>query len=55
MDKDDLKWVKIKEDCPVLANQLHGMLLLKPLVVGKLSVFSGMVSDALLHREGLKG
>ena len=28
---------------------------LKPLVVGKWSVFSGMQHDALLHREGLKG
>ena len=31
------------------------MFLLKPLVVGKLSVFSGMLNDALLHREDLKG
>ena len=29
--------------------------ILKPLVVGKLSVFSGMKYDALMHREGLKG
>ena len=28
---------------------------LKPLVVGKLSLFSGMYNDALVHREGLKG
>ena len=28
---------------------------LKPLVLGKLSLFSGMLNDALLHREGLKG
>ena len=27
---------------------------LKQLVVGKLSVFSGMWNDALVHREGLK-
>ena len=26
----------------------------KPLVVGKLSLFSGMQNDALMHREGLK-
>ena len=26
-----------------------------PLVVGKLSVFSGMWNDALMHREGVKG
>ena len=29
--------------------------ILKPLVVGKLSLFSGMENDALMHREGLKG
>ena len=28
---------------------------LKPQVVGKLSLFSGMYYDALMHREGLKG
>ena len=28
---------------------------LKPFVVGKLSLFSGMENDALMHREGLKG
>ena len=27
----------------------------KPLVVGKLSLFSGMQNDAIMHREGLKG
>ena len=26
-----------------------------PLVVYKLSLFSGMLNDALMHREGLKG
>ena len=28
---------------------------LKPLVVGKLNLFSGMKNDALMHRGGLKG
>ena len=28
---------------------------LKPLVVWKLNLFSGMQDDALMHREGLKG
>ena len=28
---------------------------LEPLVVGKLNLFSGMLNDALMHREGLKG
>ena len=27
----------------------------KPLIVGKLSLFSGMENDALMHRGGLKG
>ena len=30
------------------------ILVLKPLVAGKLSLFSGMKNDALMHREGLK-
>ena len=29
--------------------------ILKPLVVGNFSLFSGMYYDALMHREGLKG
>ena len=28
---------------------------LKPFIIEKLSVFSGMYNDALLHREGLNG
>ena len=28
---------------------------LKPLVVGKLGLFSEIYDDALMHREGLKG
>ena len=28
---------------------------LKPLAVGKCSLFSGMENDAWMHREGLKG
>ena len=31
------------------------ILIVKPLVVGKLSLFLGMKNDALVHREGLKG
>ena len=27
----------------------------KTLVVGQLSLFSGMLNDAFMHREGLKG
>ena len=32
-----------------------GIIIIKPLVVGELSLFSGMQNDALMHREGLKG
>ena len=32
-----------------------GIFIQKPLVVGKLGVFSGMYTDALMHREDLKG
>ena len=28
---------------------------LTPLVVGKISLYSGMSNDALMHREGLEG
>ena len=31
------------------------ILVLKPSVLGKLSMFSGMKNDALIHRGGLKG
>ena len=31
------------------------MFILKPLVVGELSLFSGKKYDALMYREGLKG
>ena len=31
------------------------MFVLKPFVVGKLSLFLGMYNDALMHLEGLKG
>ena len=29
--------------------------ILKPLVIGKINMFSGMSNDALMHRGGLKG
>ena len=42
MNEDDLMWVKNDENCYVLVKQFHGKFILKPLVVGKLSLFSGM-------------
>ena len=32
-----------------------GILIKKPLVVGRLSLFSVLQNDALMHREDLKG
>ena len=29
--------------------------ILKPLVIGKIGLFSGISNDALMHREDLKG
>ena len=41
VDEDDLKWVKILENCHVLVNQLHGNFNYKTLGCGKIkSVFS---------------
>ena len=58
----DLLWMKmiefglkIKENCHVLVTQFHDIFILKPLVFGKISLFSGMSNDALMHREGLNG
>ena len=31
------------------------IIIIKPLVVGKLGVFTGLWNDALMYREGLKG
>ena len=36
-------------------NNFMAIFLLKPLVVGKISLFLGIQNDALMHREGLKG
>ena len=42
VNEDDLMWVKNDENCHVLVKQFHGKFILKPLVVGKSSLFSGM-------------
>ena len=36
------RWCEVGENCHVLVNQLHENFILKPLVVGKLNLFSGM-------------
>ena len=56
MDEDDLKWMKNKNKIAMcLKASFMEVFLLKPSVVGKLSLFSGMLNDALMHRAGLKG
>ena len=47
--------LKIKENYQYWQTCLMEMFVLKPLVVGKLGLFSGMKNDALMHRQGLKG
>ena len=42
VNEDDLMWVKSDENCRVLVKQFHGKFILKPQVVGKSSLFSGM-------------
>ena len=47
--------LKINENYHVLEISFLEIFTLKRLVVGKLSVFSGMKNDVLMHRGGLKG
>ena len=55
MDEDDLKWVtNEKLDC-YFQNCSMKIFVLKPVGFTKLSDFSEMQDDALMHREGLKG
>ena len=42
VDEDDLKWVKIKENCHVLVTQFHGNFYSKTPSSRKTSLFSGM-------------
>ena len=46
---------KLKKIAMYWQNSFMGIFVLKPLVVRKLGLFSGMENDALMHREGLKG
>ena len=47
--------LKINKNFYVLVNQFHDNFSSKAFVWGKLSLFSGMLNDALMHREGSKG
>ena len=55
MDEGDFKWVGNEKNVLLLLNQLHEHVRSKPPVLRKLSHFSEMQIDALIHREGLKG
>ena len=41
-----------KENGHVLVNKFHGIIYSKPLVIGKLGLFSGIYNDVLMHCEG---
>ena len=53
------KWFDVGEKLKKLAiywyTSFIEIFLLKPLIVGKLSLFSGLWNDASMHREGLNG
>ena len=55
MDEDDLKWVGDKGKNIVSIKQFHDNFSSKNLDSRKLSYYSEMQNDALMHREGLKG
>ena len=55
MNEDDLKWVGNEKNVLLSLKQFHEHVCSKPLVLKKLSHFSEMQNDALMHREGLKG
>ena len=54
MDEDDLKWVGNEKNVLLSLKQFHEHVRSKPLVLKKLSHFSEMQNDALMHREGFK-
>ena len=53
--KMDLCGLKLKKIIMYWWTDFLENFVLKPLVVGKLSLFSGMNNDALMQREGWKG
>ena len=55
MDEDDLKWVTNGENIVLLLTSSIKEMVLKSLILENLGHFSEMRSDALMHREGLKG
>ena len=55
MDKDELKCVANEKNILLLLSTSIEMLGLKSLCYRKLSHYSEMQNDALMHREGLKG
>ena len=55
MDEDDLKWVSNENKILVLLNSSMNIVVLKLIKIRKLSYFSEMQNDALMHRQSLKG
>ena len=52
MNEDDFKWVTNEKKIVLLINSSMKIFVLKPLGFRKLSYFSEMLNDALMHREG---
>ena len=50
-----MKWVANEKNILLLSTSSIKKIVLNPLVFKKLSHFSEMHNDALMHREGLKG
>ena len=55
MDEDDLKWVTNEKKIVLFLRQFHENCRTKTTSCRKLSSFSEMQDDDLMHREGLKG
>ena len=54
MDEDDLMWFKNEKNTTMYwSTSFMEIFVPKPLVVGKLGLFSGMQNDGLRHRGGL--
>ena len=55
MDKDDLKWLTNEDKYCSFLNFSMKIFVPKPLGFTKLSHFSEMLDDALMHRDGVMG
>ena len=55
VNEDDLKWLENEKNISLLSKQFRENIRFKTPGCGKLGHSSEMQSDALMHREGLKG